>query len=210
MSSVFETPEALARAAAEALAADLAEGGTLVLAGGNSPRRCYEILADLDVPWGRVTVLFGDERCVPPDDAESNYRRAREALLDKVSPLSVHRMPGELGAEAAAMIYGDIVAKLRPLDVVTLGIGEDGHTASLFPGRPELAAPGNAIPVHNSPKPPPDRVSLTLEVLREARRVYVLASGPAKREAVARARRGKVPAGMIPGTIWFVDAEAGG
>src|SRR5579871_4473272 len=166
---VLPDAEAVARAAAQALAADLATGGTLVLAGGSTPRRCYEVLAGLEVPWGRVTVLFGDERCVGPDDPESNYRMAREALLERVQPLSIHRMPGELGAEAAAKLYGDVVQRLRPLDVVTLGVGEDGHTASLFPGHPELGASGSTVAVHNSPKPPPDRVSLTLEVLREAR-----------------------------------------
>lgn len=208
--TVLPDPEAVGREAAEKLAADLAGGGTLVLAGGRTPRRCYEILAGLDVPWGRVTVLFGDERCVPPDDADSNFRMAREALLERVSPMSVHRMPGELGAEAAAKIYGEVVARLRPLEVVTLGVGEDGHTAALFPGHPEVDLGGNAVPVHNSPKPPPDRLTLTMEVLREARRVYVLATGAAKRDAVARAMRGEVPAGMITSAHWFVDAEAAG
>jgi 6-phosphogluconolactonase len=208
--SILADPEAVAQAAAKAVARDLAGGGSLVLAGGSTPKRSYEILAGLEVPWGRVTVLFGDERCVPPDDRESNYRMACETLLDRVRPLSVHRMPGELGAEAAAVIYGALVARLRPLDVVTLGVGEDGHTASLFPGHPESAAGGDAVAVHDSPKPPPDRVSLTLEVLREARRVYVLATGAAKREAIAAAMRGEVPAGMIPGARWLVDQEAAG
>jgi 6-phosphogluconolactonase len=117
-------------------------------------------------------------------------------------------VPGELGADAAAALYGAIVAPLRPLDVVLLGVGEDGHTASLFPGRPEVGAPGSAVAVHGSPKPPPDRVSLTMEVLREARRVVMLATGSGKREAVTRGQRGEVPAGMIEHARWFVDSDA--
>jgi 6-phosphogluconolactonase len=135
---------------------------------------------------------------------------AREALLTRVSPLSVHRMPGEIGAEAAAALYARIVDPLRPLDLVLLGVGEDGHTASLFPGNPALAAPGSAVAVYDAPKPPPDRVSLTLDVLREARRVLVLATGAGKREAVAMARRGEVPSGMIPDAMWLIDQAAAG
>jgi 6-phosphogluconolactonase len=160
------------------------------------------------LPWKDVFIFFGDERCVPPDDRESNYRMAREALLDRVTPVTVHRMPGELGAEAAAALYGAIVDGVRPLDLVLLGVGEDGHTASLFPGSPALAARGSAVAVHDAPKPPPDRVSLTLEVLREARRVVILATGAGKRDAVALARRGEVPSGMIAHAEWLIDRAA--
>jgi len=205
-----DSAESVARAAARAIADGLAGGGSLALAGGTTPRRCYELLRELDVPWGRVTVLFGDERCLPPDDPDSNFRLARDALLGHVAPLSVHRIPGELGAEAAAAVYAGIVDGLRPLDLVLLGVGEDGHTASLFPGNAALAASGSAVAVHGAPKPPPDRVSLTLEVLREARRVLVLATGAGKREAVAMARRGEVPSGMIPDAMWLIDEAAAG
>ncbi len=207
---VLPDPAAVARAAAAAVAEALAGGGTLALAGGSTPRACYELLQADALPWGRVTVLFGDERCVPPGDPESNYHMAREALLDRVSPLSVHRMPGELGAEAAAALYASVVEPLRPLDLVLLGVGEDGHTASLFPDHPGLDARGSVTAVHGAPKPPPDRVSLTLEVLREAGRVVVLATGSGKREAVAMARRGHVPSGMIPHAEWLIDQAAAG
>ncbi len=178
---VLATPEDVARAAADQIVAALNGGArTLVLAGGNTPKRCYELLAGAEVKWGRVTVLFGDERCVPPDHPESNYRTARESLL---------------GA---------------PLDVVLLGAGEDGHTASLFPGHPEVQATGWAVGVRNAPKPPPDRVSLTLPALQGARHVIVLATGAGKAEAVARARRGEVPSGMIAGALWLLDRAAAG
>lgn len=183
---------------------------TLVLAGGTTPKRCYELLADMEVAWGRVTVLFGDERCVAPTDPESNYRMAREALLDRVAPANVHRMPAELGAEEAAGEYDRLLARLGLLDLVLLGVGPDGHTASLFPGRRELNADGWAVAVHDAPKPPPDRVSLTLGTLQAAHRVLVLATGADKADAVAKAQRGEVPAGMIPHAEWLVDQAAAG
>jgi 6-phosphogluconolactonase len=208
---VLATPEDVARAAADQIVAGLNGGArTLVLAGGNTPKRCYEMLAGADVKWGRVTVLFGDERCVPPDHPDSNYRMAREALLDHVAPATVHRMAGELGPDEAASAYDSIVGALNPLDVVLLGAGEDGHTASLFPGRPELQATGWVVGVRNAPKPPPDRVSLTLPALRGARHVIVLATGAGKADAVAMARRGEVPSGMIAGALWLIDRAAAG
>jgi 6-phosphogluconolactonase len=209
--TVLESPEDVAAAAAADIAEALGEGArTLVLAGGTTPRRCYELLAHLEVEWGRVTVLFGDERCVHPDHADSNYRMAREALLDRVAPATVHRIPGELGPEEAASAYAHVIAGLVPLDVVLLGIGEDGHTASLFPGHPELEADGWAIGVRNAPKPPPLRVTLTLKALRATRRVIILATGAGKADAVARAQRHEVPSGMIAGARWLVDRAAAG
>ncbi len=208
---VFDTAEDVARAAAEEITSTLAGGSrTLVLAGGTTPQRCYELLARADVMWGRVTILFGDERCVPPDHPDSNYRMARTALLDGVAPASVHRMAGELGPDVGAKLYSAIVAGLAPLDIVVLGVGEDGHTASLFPGHPEVQAQGWAIGVRSSPKPPPERITLTLSTLRGARRVLVLATGAGKADAVERAKRGEVPSGMIAGARWLIDRAAAG
>ena len=209
--TVLETPEDVAAAAAVDIAAAIRKGSrTLVLAGGTTPRRCYELLARLDVEWGRVTVLFGDERCVLPDHPDSNYRMAREALLDQVAPASVHRIPGELGPDEGAAEYSRIVAQLAPLDLVILGVGEDGHTASLFPGDAALNAKGWAVGVRSSPKPPPERVTLTLPALRGARRVIVLATGAGKAQAVAMAKRQEVPSGMIAGARWLLDRAAAG
>jgi 6-phosphogluconolactonase len=208
---VLETPEDVAESAAAEIATALSEGArTLVLAGGNTPKRCYELLTQADITWGRVTVLFGDERCVPPDHPDSNYRMAREVLLDRVAPGSVHRIAGELGPDEAAELYSRIVAPLSPLDIVLLGAGEDGHTASLFPGHPELNAQGWAVGVRNAPKPPPDRVSLTLPALQGARKVLVLAAGTGKADAVAMAKRGEVPSGMIANARWLIDRAAAG
>ncbi len=206
---VLDDPEAVAAAAAGLVAVAIEQGTrTLVLAGGSTPRRAYQLLAGRPLAWGRVTALFGDERCVAPDHPESNFRMAREALLDHVYPGSVHRMPGELGAEAAAALYDPVVRWLSPLDLVLLGMGPDGHTASLFPGHPALREEGFAVAVHEAPKPPPDRVSLTLGALRTARRVVFLVTGADKAGALALAGRGEVPSGMVPGAEYLVDRAA--
>jgi 6-phosphogluconolactonase len=206
--TVYENPDAVARAAADMLQGMLAEGlGSVVLAGGSTPHRMYQLLQP-GPAWARVTALFGDERCVPPEDPESNYRMAFADLLSRVHPANVHRMPGELGAEEAARRYEEVVARYSPLDVVLLGMGPDGHTASLFPGAPELAAQGLVAPVHNAPKPPPDRVTLTLPALRAARRVVFLVTGADKADAVLLASRGEVPSGMIPGAEYLLDRAA--
>jgi 6-phosphogluconolactonase len=209
--TVLDSPEDVAAAAAADIAEALRDGArSLVLAGGTTPQRCYELLAHMDVEWGRVTILFGDERCVRPDHPDSNYRMARESLLDRVSPATVHRMPAELGPDEGASLYAHVVASVSPLDVVTLGVGEDGHTASLFPGHPLLEATALVAGIRDSPKPPPQRVTLTLPALRSARRVIILATGAGKADAVARAKRGEVPSGMIAGARWLIDRAAAG
>ena len=211
MRRVLVDPESVARALAEEVSAAIVGGlRTLVLAGGSTPMRAYRLLREETLPWGRVTVLFGDERCVPADDPDSNFRMARQELLDRVAPASVHRIAGELGAEVAAAAYDSVVESIPTLDLVLLGIGPDGHTASLFPNHVALAAGGWAVAVHGAPKPPPDRVSLTLATLRSARRVLIAATGPDKAAAVAMAERGEVPAGMIPGAEWLLDQAAAG
>lgn len=207
---MFDDLEAVATAAAEIVAGTIREHEhtRLALAGGSTPRRCHELLAAMPgIPWERVTIFFGDERCVPPGDPESNYRMAADTLLDTVTVAAVHRMRGELGAEAAAAAYAPLVSA-APLDLVLLGIGPDGHTASLFPGNAGLEATGYVTAVHDAPKPPPDRVSLTLRALREARRVVILVVGADKRDAVRRARAGSVPAGLIPKAEWLVAKDA--
>jgi 6-phosphogluconolactonase len=209
--TVLDSANDVAAAAAADIAEALHDGArSLVLAGGTTPQRCYELLSSMEVTWGRVSILFGDERCVPPDHPDSNYRMAREALLDRVAPATVYRMPAELGPDEGAALYAHVVAAVAPLDVVVLGVGEDGHTASLFPGHPALQASGLAIGIRDSPKPPPQRVTLTLEALQAARRVIILATGAGKAAAVARAKRHEVPSGMIAGARWLIDRAAAG
>ncbi len=207
--TVADSPAAVARALADQVAGEIRGGArTLVLAGGSTPRAVYGLLAGADLEWGRVTVLFGDERCVAPDHPDSNYLMARTELLDRVRPGGVLRMPAELGPEQGAALYDGLVAALSPLDLVLLGMGPDGHTASLFPGASELGAGGHAVGVRNAPKPPPDRVSLTLGCLRAAVRVLIVATGADKAAAAAAAQRGAVPAGMIPHAELLLDRPA--
>jgi len=209
--TVLDSAEDVASAAAADIAEALRDGArSLVLAGGTTPRRCYELLSRMEVDWGRVSILFGDERCVRPDHPDSNYRMAREALLDRVSPATVYRMPAELGPDEAAGLYAHVVAAVAPLDVVVLGVGEDGHTASLFPGHPALNATEFAVGIRDSPKPPSQRVTLTLAALQAARRVIILATGAGKADAIARAKRHEVPSGMIAGARWLIDRAAAG
>ena len=179
----------------------------VALAGGTTPAKAYELIA---LPlWSGVELWFGDERCVGPEDPDSNYRMVAETLLGHAGGATVHRIEGELGAEAAASAYETELrgrlemdgAGMAVFDLVLLGIGEDGHTASLFPGDPVLDARGVAcVPVHNAPKPPPDRVSLALEVLRAARACVLLASGTGKAAALAGALgepTNKVPSSLL-------------
>ena len=159
----------------------------LSLAGGTTPRAAYERLATLVDDWEGVELWLGDERLVPPDDPESNYRLVAETLLQGGAP--AHAVPTGGSAEEAASAYAREIRRRVPagpdgvpeLDLALLGLGEDGHVASLFPHAPALDARGEVcVAVHDAPKPPPDRVSLTLDVLRAARSTIVLAVGEGK------------------------------
>jgi 6-phosphogluconolactonase len=191
---------------------------SIVLAGGTTPRAIYERLAVLQSPWDRWVVFFGDERCLPVDDPERNSVMARVALLDRV-PLPAGRVfeiPAELGPERAAMAYRKTLEQVGSFDLVLLGLGEDGHTASLFPGQVwgERMDDPIALPVHNAPKPPPDRVSISANRLSHAREVMVLVSGSGKAAAVAAWRAGeRLPITAItpdPGVDVLVTADAWG
>lgn len=174
----------------------------LVLAGGDTPTRVYRALAALPADWSRWHLWFGDERCLPKDDPGRNSRMAWETWLAHVSVPreQVHSIPGELGAAAAAAVYGQILVDVPAFDLVLLGLGEDGHTASLFPGHEwgEDATAPDVLAVFGAPKPPEERVSLSARRLALARRVLFLVTGAAKRKAVAEWRRGEgLPAAAI-------------
>lgn len=174
------------------------------------------------VDWGAVHFWFGDERFVPADSPDRNAGQARAAFLDAVGATRVHEVPASdqvPDAESAASSYADLVRAEGNggFDVLMLGVGPDGHIASLFPGHPALhVTDAIATAVHDSPKPPPDRVSLTLEALGRSRAVWFVASGTAKADAVARALAdaGSVddtPARGVRGlteTTWFLDHDA--
>jgi 6-phosphogluconolactonase len=168
----------------------------IVLAGGNTPRGIYRMLHAADTDWSCWQVYFGDERCLPADSAERNSRMAADAWLNHV-PIpqdQVHAIPAELGASAAALAYAETLRGVGDFDLVLLGLGEDGHTASLFPGRDwgVAASAPDALAVFDAPKPPPQRVSLSSARLSRTREVLFLVEGEAKRNVVARWRAGEL------------------
>jgi 6-phosphogluconolactonase len=175
---------------------------TIVLAGGNTPQGVYRMLRGADTDWSRWQVYFGDERCLPTDNPERNSRMAAETWLDHVSipKNQVHILPAEHGADAAAQAYADALRQVGDFDLVLLGLGEDGHTASLFPGH-DWGADADAadtLAVLDAPKPPAQRVSLSARRLSRARAVLFLVTGEAKHDAVTRWRAGAdIPARAI-------------
>jgi 6-phosphogluconolactonase len=202
--TVLPDADAVARRAADVMANHINDARAraadvhIALSGGSTPRRAYELLADMQGSWAQVHLWLADERCVPEDDEESNTLMIRETLLDRLRANDgphLHHVHGELSPEDAAWLYGcDVVRAMgeRPVfDLILLGMGPDGHTASLFPGQPALdvrVAP--CVAVRDAPKPPPHRVTLTLPVLRRARTTLLLVTGAEKADALARARAG--------------------
>jgi 6-phosphogluconolactonase len=187
--SLCADAEEVASVVANDLVSGARSGKSLVLTGGETPRRAYELAAEREPDWSAATLWWGDERCVPPEDERSNFRLARESLLDRIeaSPREVQRIRGELGAEAAAREYDELVRATR-FDYVLLGMGPDGHTASLFPGEPTLdERERRAIPAEAKLEPFVERVTLTVPVLSSAPEVVFIVTGEAKAEAVERA-----------------------
>ena len=195
----------------------------VVLTGGRVAAVVYRAVAESparnQIDWQRVEFWWGDERFLPDGDPDRNETQAREALLSHldVDPARVHPMPADTGqgAEAAAAAYAEeLVAAGSPkFDVLMLGVGPDGHVASLFPGYPQLeVTDAAAVAVHDSPKPPPTRVSLTFPRLDRAREIWFVVSGEDKADAVAQALSGgDVPAAHAKGqdrTLWLLDQAA--
>ncbi len=210
-------PQTAARHIAEVIERAIADHGraSVMLAGGGTPRAVYRRLAlDPDVAWDKLEIFFGDERAVPPGDPQSNYRMARESLLDAVPVPSerIFRMEAERpDREAAAEEY----ARRLParLDLVILGIGEDGHTASLFPGSSALRETARKVVAVIGPKAPPHRLTVTPPVIAAAREKIILVSGADKAGAVARALEGpdqpvQCPAQLARDGIWIMDRAA--
>lgn len=220
---VFETAsqlqdtatETILKSANEAIAA---RGSfTIVLAGGTTPKEIYQRLRHVETDWSKWHVYYGDERCLPVDHADRNSRMAEESLLQHVAiPASqIHAMPAELGPDQAAHFYSQALAQVGAFDCVLLGMGEDAHTASLFPGQVwESLDQAPAIAVRNSPKPPSDRVSLSASRLSNAREVMFFVTGAGKRDAMKAWRDGEhVPVAAIrpaAGVDVYIDAAANG
>lgn len=214
---ILADAEAVARAAAEFLGDQIsncvaARGECHVaLPGGSTPARCLELLAGMNLPWRSIHWYLGDERCYPVAHPERNDIMIERQLWSRIdAPVeNRHPIPAETGPAEAAEHYAALINRLGRLDIVMLGIGEDGHTASLFPGNKAVEDEAAVVPVYDAPKPPPERVSLGLKTIQSAGRRIVLVAGSGKREAMAALRQGKpLPANRIGPADWFVDQEA--
>jgi 6-phosphogluconolactonase len=183
----------------------------IALAGGETPRRCYEKLRDLSVDWAHVHIYFGDERCLPIGDVNRNDSMVREILLKHINirTANVNAISAELGANKAAAIYSSLLNQIVPLDLVLLGMGDDGHTASLFPNNLAIENNAAAVPVFNAPKLPAERVSLGLKTLNSAKHKIFLVAGEGKRAALKQILLGNfLPAALVTSTEWHLDSAA--
>jgi 6-phosphogluconolactonase len=222
--------QAVARSLADNIKASVAGGSPffLVLSGGRTPRGLYRLLATKyrdEIPWAQVHLFWADERYVPPDDPRSNYRLVRETLLDQIAipAKNVHPMPTDFSEpEDAARAYEKTLATFFSppwphFHLVLLGLGADGHTASLFPGSAALEEKERWVVAVRGPVEPPLRLTLTLPVLTHSAQIYFLVSGAEKAQALGRALAGppdprSCPAGSVHSShravVWFTDAAA--
>jgi 6-phosphogluconolactonase len=201
--TVVADAEEAAQLVAERLAEQASAGGSIVLTGGSTPRRAYKIAAELRPDWSSVELWWGDERCVPPDDKRSNYAMAKAALLDRLdaAPVAVHRIQGELGRDEGTAEYKHELEGVGTFDLVLLGLGPDGHVASLFPGFPTLDVTSrDAVGSEAGHEPFVDRISLTLPRLGNTNELLFLVAGEDKADAVARAFAGG-PSHQSPGSL---------
>jgi 6-phosphogluconolactonase len=225
--NVRELSEAAARVFVEKARRSIDESGrfAVALAGGTTPKATYEILVreyggPKGLDWSKVHVFFGDERTVPPDHEDSNYRMAQEALLSRVPVGSVHRMRGELDPREAATLYEKDLEEFfggpPVLDLVLLGMGEDGHTASLFPRTPALDVCDRWVVENPVEKLDTTRLTLTVPSVNAASAVNFLVSGEGKADALKKileevAEPQEYPANLIQPAgelVWMVDAAA--
>jgi 6-phosphogluconolactonase len=185
---IVDDEKELAAILGERLARAAREGGNVVLTGGKTPEEGYKEAAKRANDWSKVDVWWGDERCVPPDDEESNYYLAKHSLLDRLErgPRTVHRIQGELGKEKAAAAYERELGDTQ-LDLVLLGMGPDGHIASLYPNAPTLRQRKRVLPAEAGMEPFIDRVTLSLAALGSAREMLFVIEGAEKADAAARA-----------------------
>jgi 6-phosphogluconolactonase len=210
-------------AMADVLLADNQHFFSIALSGGTTPKSLYELLASepyrSQLNWSKVEIYFGDERCVPPDHAESNYRMAYEAMLSKlpIPECNIHRMRGELPPEQAAIEYGQMLKekfKDGGVDLNLLGMGEDGHTASLFPGTEALKETQHRCVANFVPKLDKWRVTMTYPFINRSKEVMVLAAGAGKAKVLQEVLEGPKEKYPIQGIspqgkmTWILDAAA--
>jgi 6-phosphogluconolactonase len=216
----YKDPELVAQAAANYISKEinsfLVEKNVchIALPGGTTPARCLELLALKDLAWQDIHCYIGDERCLPVGDEQRNDTMIRDRLWTRV-PIpeqNQHVIEAERGADIAADLYSDIVRVAGQLDIVVLGMGEDGHTASLFPNNAALDDTRAVVPVYNAPKPPAERVSLSVNTLRAAAHRIALVTGSGKRDAMTQIKSGSsvLPIAQLGSICWFLDEAANG
>jgi len=223
--AVASDPEEASVRAAAALAAAARTGGSISLAGSNTPRRSYELLAaEPGIDWSQVHIWFGDERCVPPDDPESNYRMTRETLFEPlgIPAANIFRIRGEDEPQAAAAAYAEVLVRelgSRPrFDLLYLGMGPDGHTASIFPGTLAKIDDSKLVVANWVEKFNTWRITLTPHVINDATHVVITAGGAAKADALHGVLDGPKNPDIYPVQLvapedgelhWFIDEAAG-
>lgn len=183
----------------------------LVLTGGTTPQLCYQKLAKLALDWSKVYLYMVDERCLPQNTEGRNDLMAEQALWSQIGipKNQLFMMPAELGPELGATNYAEIIQQQPVFDLVLLGMGEDGHTASLFPGHETLLKNDAVLPVYDSPKPPAERITLGFSRINSAHHKWFMVTGKSKRDALARIQQGELlPAAMVQFAEWYLDLEA--
>lgn len=203
-----EASKAAADFLAENVLASIEDRGVchVIVPGGNTPALCFDYLSRKSLPWEKIHWYPGDERCYPEDHPERNDVMLRQNLLSRIPNSHFHPMHAELGPEQAAAAYCETIATIDAFDIAFLGMGEDGHTASLFPGNVATKEALPVVAVHNAPKLPAERVSMGMNTLRRSRLRMVLAAGKSKAEIIQRIRAGdKLPVNSIGDIHWFLD-----
>lgn len=181
----------------------------VILPGGNTPVASLGMLAEKPLAWDKVHWYLGDERCLPQGDAERNDFMLENTLWSKMERTHIHRIAAELGTEEAAAQYRNEIKDIDAFDIAYLGMGEDGHTASLFPQHEALEDQRPVIPVYHSPKPPSDRVSLSIDTLAKTKTKIVLVSGKSKAPVIRQIKEGAaLPINSIGDIDWFIDEAA--
>ena len=181
----------------------------IILPGGKTPAKCLSLLAEEDLPWEKIHWYLGDERCYPSGHADRNDVMLKKNLWSLLAIANVHVIPAELGADTAASMYSEMIHSIEAFDIAFLGMGEDGHTASLFPDNKALMDKRSVVPVYDSPKEPDERVSLSLNTLNKAKIKLILACGSTKAKMLESIKSGeKLPVNSIGDIDWFVDRAA--
>lgn len=181
----------------------------IVLPGGETPKTCLQYLAEKNIRWEKCHWYLGDERCYGKNHPERNDVMLQKNFWSHIGNTNIHIIPAELGAEQGASVYRTIIDATDRIDIAFLGMGEDGHTASLFPGNQALKDERSVVPVFEAPKPPAERVSLGMQTLLKAGHRVVLACGTGKAEIIKSIKSGEqLPVNCIGVIDWFIDESA--